>query len=480
VTPRSKHIVVSLVVALGHTTLLLGQPVTPESMRDVVVASNGLIEQANALRVQALAGQITVAEARAEVAQLLPTFDEIDRRALHICQQTMDDEALAEAADLLVHGPVLQCLYVLTVADNRFPGGLGHAVVYERVLRLAEDDFRTDNSLNDPEVLRAHFSDWVPPAMPNPWVDAEALQALGDVARAREVLAGEQSVQERLASLAEYASSAEELLTQYAQTENPGLLAGYLQTRLEFVQAYAILLDRVTGDRSWSGVGVNFGYLAARAVNQPEDMLAVFSDPGGPPEEPAEEERPWDPLVKWFQIFRDVFNQPKPHVWRTERPERNVEIGIDEGRLRIRGRSDGQRSGRVTWRWSGRSFVFTIDMGGEGTGYKWHLGVEGDNGSWVDLAFGGAWADSVFEIRPDAGQAVFQERPADDLPTRRRHRGRIKYDENRKYVWAYVDDEPIGQGPVDLGRKKGFGIYVSSEDEVEYDAWFDNFDVRAP
>ena len=76
VTPRTTLILASLVVALGRATLLLGQPATPESLRDVVVASNGLIEQANALRAQAAAGQITVAEARAEVTRLLPAFDE--------------------------------------------------------------------------------------------------------------------------------------------------------------------------------------------------------------------------------------------------------------------------------------------------------------------------------------------------------------------------------------------------------------------
>jgi hypothetical protein len=351
--------------------------------------------------------------------------------------------------------------------------------VYQRALQLTDDDFRTENSLNDPHVLLGHFSGLR--AMETPWVDAAATERLSRLKTAREALGGEQTVQERLSSLARFASEATAVLAEYERTQNAGLLAGYLQTRLELVQAYAKLLAQVTGDWDWAEVGEKFGDLAAGVVNGPEAMLAAFSDPERPPEE-AEDERLRRLFVNWWQIFRDVFNTPKPWVWRPDRRERNVEIGIEEGRLYIRGRSDPgwHRSGRVTRRWSGRSFVFTIDMGGEGTGYYRHLGVEGDNGSWVNLAFGDRWTDSVFEIWHGNERSAAYARPAEDLPTQRRHQGRIEYREDRKHVWGYIDDVLIGHASVDLGEKKSFAIYVSSGDEVQYDAWFDNFDVRAP
>ncbi|MGD8239299.1 MAG: hypothetical protein PVH68_12145 [Armatimonadota bacterium] len=478
-----RYLVASVAVAIGYATLLCAELADREVLQDVVASSNGLIEQANVLRRQAAAGEISADDARAGVAQLLPAFDAIDQQALRICRETMDEEALAEAADLLVHGPVLQSLYALTGEDKRFGGGIGYALLYERVLQLAEDDFRTENSLNDPEVIRGHFSDVRAVAVP--WLDAEALAALREMGPARAALDGDQTVQERLSSLAAFASRAREVLTEYERTENPGLLAGYLQTRLELAQAYAKLLAQATGKLGWAAVGEKFGDLAAGALNEPEAMLAVFSDPEGPPEETEEEELLQRLFLNWWDIFGDVFNKPKPWMWRPDMREgRNVEIALDDGRLYIRGRSNPgprwHRSGRVTRRWSGRSFVFTVDIGGAGTGYYRHMQVEGDNGSLVNLAFGGERADSIFEIHRGDQPPISYGRPAGDLPSKRRHQGRIEYREDKTQIWAYIDDVLIGHGSVDLGQRKSFAIYVSSGDEVEYDAWFDNFDVRPP
>jgi hypothetical protein len=466
-----RHLATILAFAVGFTTPLLAAPPGPGSLADAVTASNTLIEQANRVRTQAMGGEVTTAEACREVARLLPAFDEIDRRALSICQVTTDEEALAEAADLVMHGPVLQCLYVLTALDSRFGPGVGYAVVYERFLRLADDDFRTENSLNKPKALLRQFSDsdLVLATIGTPWVDAVAQEALAEVRARRAALEAELTVQERLAGLGALASEA------------ANLLAVYLQTRLELVQAYAVLLARVTRNAMWTRVGIKFGHLAARAVNRPEDMLSVFSDPDWPAEE-REDARILDPFVRWWGIFRDVFNNPKPHMWLADRRERHVQVGIDDGKLYIRGRSDPgwRRSGRVTRRWTGHSFVFTVEMGGEGTGYYRHMCTEGDNGSWVNLAFGGDWADSVFEIWEENETVVGSKRSRTELPRRRRHQGRIEYREDKHFVWGYIDDVLIGAGSVDLGEKKSFAIHVSSGDEVEYNAWFDDFDVRPP
>lgn len=472
-----------LAVTVGCAVPLAAEAAGRGSLVDAVKRSNNLIERANAFRRQAAAGEIAAADARRQVAKLLPAFDEIDRQALSICQATMDEEALAEAADLLMHGPVLQCLYALTTVDRRFGDGLGYAVVYERFLQLTENDFCTENSLNKPKLFLQQFSDsdLVMATTGMSWVDAAAQKALVGVGAARAALEAEQTVEERLLTLGAFASQAADVLAEYERAQNAGLLAVYLQTRLELVQAYAVLLARMTGNATWTRVGIKFGHLAARVTNGPEDMLSVLSDPEGSPDG-QEEGRALDPFLKWWRIFRDVFNNPKPHMWGPQRHERRVQIGIEDGRLYVRGRSDPgwHRSGRVTRRWTGHSFVFTVDMGGDGTGYYRHLCVEGDNGCWVNLAFGGQWADSVFEIWRGGELVLGRKRSSGELSRRRRHQGRIEYREDKHFVWGYVDDVLIGAGSVDLGEKKSFAIHVSSGDEVQYNAWFDNFDVRPP
>ncbi|MFQ6131359.1 MAG: hypothetical protein ACE5R4_04930 [Armatimonadota bacterium] len=453
-----------------------------DTLTQLVSASNVLIGKANDLRTQQDNGVISHGDAQEAVAKLLPDFDDIDARALAICRQGTNKDTVAEAADLTLHGSLLQCLYALTAKDKAFPGDVGYVDVYYRAILLP--DFRPQNEVNDPHLLVDEFSPKPLPIDYTPWVGAEARAELGQLQARRLALYTDEAADpaQLIQRLEDFSQSVRSALTEFERTGNRDYLAVYLKGKLLTLEAYtaalALLEDDEQRSRDWLAVSRQFEELSLRAAAQPEALLSVFAEPQEP-DMPKPGVDPWSRLWRWWDRLWDNFNQRKP-IWLRPRQEPQVIVQRLDGDLVIRGRSqDGwHASGLWTKPYEKKHFRFTVDMGGQGEGYYLHMRTEGDNGAYAQLAFGMQWADTIFEVWQKGVRTYAKSLPRAEVPRRDVYKGKIEHNMNNGLIQAFLGKQLIGRTRVDLGENVTYAICVSSGKSVMYDAWFDSFDVQ--
>jgi hypothetical protein len=467
-----------------------------DGLPEIVSQSNEIIERTNQLREEAENGKRLNGEAKRAVADLLPQLDDLDARAIRLCMEQPTAEDVASVADLILHGSTLQCLYALSAKDGDFDAGLGYETVYEQFLVLTDIDFRHEGVVTDPQELLDAFREFAPPATAKPWIGNGAQAALDRIEAARRSLFEDgREPKTLLARLPDLVTASRAALDAFAAERNRDYLAAYLAGKLHTLEVccFALVGLQNPGTEVWGRLANTFAECAQRAGLPPEAMLDLFE----PPEGFADWDRPvqgWREIVEQaLQNFRyklfDNFNHRQSVLWNypNSKRESRVTVGLERGRLVIRGRSDGRwsASGQWTQAYAAAPRIFSVEMGRKGDGYYQHLRISGDNGTYVHLACGGGWAPTTFEIwhagqgKPQREKAFVKEASAFDQ-TPPSHVGEVWYDPDSGNVRAILDGVIVGQGVVNLGHTVTYAIYCSSEAPVEYDAWFDNFQVAPP
>ncbi len=265
--------------------LAIGTVATPawsESLADVIAECNRLTALANQIRQQGETEGLPEEALLRELEDLLPKYDEIDRRAEALCDRAPSELTYGEAADLALQGSVMQTLYLLARAlHKRFPSGRGYAAVHDELVELPE--FRSGRALANPMDFRLHFNERLKPPEPGPtWLNAPAQQAEEQLLLQLPAWATSTAkLTEQRKRLGVFLQA---LVAEHQRTRSVDLLGVHLLGKLHLVAGYCQGLAALTDDHRWAGLAQDFEALALRATRDPREMAALLdtSGTGGP------------------------------------------------------------------------------------------------------------------------------------------------------------------------------------------------------
>jgi hypothetical protein len=249
--------------------------VRAESVGEVALAANRLTHQANDLRDRLEAGQLRPEEALRQLGGLLPQYDEVDRRALVLCQRACSAETVGEAADIVLNGSIAQSLYALTLATTgRFPPERGYAALHDII--VAYPELRHGRTLADPQPLVAQFAALSQLPKPGaPWISGPALRVDAELRQVLPAWASDTgSLVRQMDRLAEFLRL---VMEEYDRTRDLELIAVHLMGKLHWFAGYSQALAVVTKEHAWAGLAQGFEALAQRATCNPQELTNVFT-----------------------------------------------------------------------------------------------------------------------------------------------------------------------------------------------------------